>query len=93
MKHIKLFEQFINEGVSKKDLKKLQDMGYHANLENGEIAVIGENPWNDGRERTFYWDGKEAYFVDPFGGANYQNGVKSAQDFSDAINDQYGWNQ
>ena len=61
MKNIKLFEQFINEAKfnSRKMAKELNNLGYDAQDWGGDVAIEnGPNPWDDGNEYTWYWDGE-----------------------------------
>ena len=93
MKHVKLFEQFVNERrLNKRDARELQDdYGYDAHLEDDFIAVYGENPWDDGHEYTFTWDGENAYSETDFSDSTYSEPVTSAEEFSMAIDDRDNW--
>ena len=54
-------EQFINEAKfnSRKIAKELNREGYDAEDWGGSIAIEnGPNPWDDGGEYTWYWDGE-----------------------------------
>lgn len=89
MKYLQLFEQFINEKRLKgRDLKELQDdYGYEAELDGDTISVTGENPWDDGHEYTFYWDGESAWCETDISDSTYSEPVTSAEEFSFAIGD------
>ena len=93
MKHVKLFEQFINEKVnekfSKKDAKRLiKDLkadGFDASGDKDWITVDGvdsPNPDNDGTV-DMAWDPeeKEAYSEDE----TYEDPVETAEDFMDIL--------
>ena len=93
MKNVKLFEQFVNEKrLKRSDLKEVRDdYGYDAYLEDDFIAVYGENPWDDGHEYTFTWDGENAYCETEFSDSTYSEPVTTAQEFSMAIDDRDNW--
>lgn len=93
MKHVRLFEQFVNERrIKKYHLEELRDdYGYEATLDNGTIYVTGENPWNDKKEYTFSWDGEYAYCGTDISDSTYSEPVTNAEEFSDAIDDTDNW--
>ena len=92
-KHVKLFEEFINEKrVNRSDLKELQDdYGYEAELDGDTIYVTGENPWEDDHEYTFSWDGENAYCGTDISDSEYTEPVTSANAFAQAISDTDNW--
>ena len=99
MKHIKLFEQWINRSLSKSDVKKLQKLGYNAELRvyddsHDEIKVTdGPNPWGNRHVYDYYWNGKDVYsvFDDGVQGSDYKKDVTSVDGFIDAMNDNRFW--
>ena len=95
MKIIPTFESFvnsINEKLSRKDLKKVQNLGYDAELSGGTINVNGENPWGDKHNYTFYWDGKAVWCEsDAPSGADYNGTVTTPEEFADAMVDTDNW--
>ena len=93
MKYLRLFEQFVNEKrLKRSDLKELQnDYGYEAELDDNTIYVTGENPWDDGHEYTFSWDGENAYSETDMSDSTYSEPVTTAAEFSMAIDDTDNW--
>jgi len=91
MKHVKLFEQFLNEAkVTQKDVKKLQKWGYDASLHSGTITVEdGPNHWDDDNTYTYYWDGEDVYSdTDPTpSDGTYYKSCTTVDDFIDAMED------
>lgn len=68
MKHVKLFEQFVNEAKMnvKKEVKRLKQMGYDASAWGDGIMVDGvdaPNPNHDGKV-TMTWDSEEGIYSD-----------------------------
>lgn len=94
MKHLQLFEQFLNEGLNRKNLKEVQKIGFDdAYLEDGAIVLAdtGINPWNDGHEYTFYWDGESVWCDTDMSSAEYADEVTTADRFTDVIYDANNW--
>ena len=93
MKHVQLFEQFITEKVNKKDLKNVLKHGFDAKLEDGAISIEGMdiNPWGDGHEYTFYWDGTSVWAESDMSSAEYEGDVNTADEFTDVIYQSDGW--
>ena len=99
MKHVKLFETFINEGVNLKkafkELKKDSDGDYKVSFDDGTIIVTkekGDNPWEDNLVYTFYWDGKDVWCdSDAPSSADYAEEVDSLSGFYDAMYDSDNW--
>ena len=90
LKHVKLFEQFVNENFSKKDAKQLiKDLkadGLDASGDENWIQVDGvdsPNPNYDGTV-SMAWDpiAKEAYSDDD----TYTEPVETVEDFMDILN-------
>jgi hypothetical protein len=102
MKHVKLFEDFINkanelkqsvnEKLNRRDLKEVEEYGFEASLEDDTIEITGENPFGDDNTYTFYWDGEAAWSETDMGGAYYHEPVTSPEELSDAMNDTDNWN-
>ena len=94
MKRIKLFEQFVNEKLNRRDLKEVKNLGFEASLEGDTIKIIDENPFGDDNTYTFYWNGEEAW-CEAAGeirtGGYYHEEVTSAKELSDAMNDTDNW--
>lgn len=68
MKHVKLFEQFVNEAKInvKKEVKRLKQMGYDASAWGDGIMVDGVDAPNsnyDGKV-TMAWDSEEGIYSD-----------------------------
>jgi len=106
MKHIKNFNSFVNEqnineaNVSKSDVKKLQKLGYNAELRvslydsHDEIKVTdGPNPWGDLHVYDYYWNGKKVWsdFDDGRQGSDYKKDVTSVDGFIDAMKNNRFW--
>ena len=92
MKHVKLFEQFLNESkVTKIELEELKKLGFDTTLRSGVIRVKGENPWNDGEKYTFCWDGQTAWSEHKDNSATYEKDVTTALEFRDAFYDRNNW--
>ena len=90
MKHVKLFEQFLNEAkVTQKDVKKLQKWGYDASLHSGTITVEdGPNHWDDDNTYTYYWDGENVSSeTDAPSDAQYSKTCSTVEDFMNAMED------
>lgn len=91
MKHVKLFEQFLNEAkVTQKDVKVLKKLGYDAELSSGQITVEdGPNPWGDDNTYTYYWDGENVYSdTDPMpSDGTYVKTCTTVDEFIDAMED------
>ena len=85
MKHVKLFEQFVNEEKIniKKEVKRLKKMGYDASAWNDGIMVDGINPPNSnyGGTVTMAWDSWGIYCDDD----NYAGNDESYAKFLDII--------
>ena len=84
----------INEGVNKKNLKELEKLGFDdAYIEDGVIVLAdtGINPWDDGHEYTFYWDGESVWCDTDMSSAEYSEEVTTAVDFTDVIYDSDKW--
>lgn len=94
MKHVKLFEHFVNEGVNRKNLKEVQKIGFDdAYLEDGAIVLAdtGINPWGDEHEYTFYWDGESVWCDTEMSSGEYAEEVTTADKFTDVIYDTDNW--
>jgi len=90
MKHVKLFEAFvanINEAKVnlKKEFKNLENQ-YDASFDGDIISIVGENPFDDGNEYTFNWDGTAVWSdEDNYGGQEWSSEVTSVDDFTSLI--------
>jgi len=93
MKNVQLFEEFVNEGrLKNKDLKELQNDYYRdAEMSGNKIYVTDENPWDDGEEYTFSWDGENAYCEGGYSDSTYSEPVTNAKEFSRAMDDTNNW--
>lgn len=85
MKNIKLFEEFVNEAKFnfKKIAKELNKVGYDAQ-DGGDSVKIenGPNPWDDGNEYTWYWDGESVWSEsDAPSGLEWSEPVTDLDDF------------
>ena len=97
LKHVKLFEQFVNEKFSEpKAAKEMEKLGYgDIQIWKGRIKVTmprGENPFGHTTSYTYQWNGSDVSAE----GSNmaylrYTKPVKSAKEFDNAIKTADGW--
>ena len=76
----------LNEAVNLKSNLKYLKKHYDATIsKDGVISVDGENPFNDGEEYTFYWDGAMVWSGTSMSNQEWSNGVIDVDDFTTLI--------
>jgi predicted ATPase len=97
MKHVKLFEQFVNEKFnSKRAAKELIAMGFKNVDDNGgEISVETaemENPFGHDAAFTFFWNGKGVWAEAEDGSYVEQaQEIETVEQFADCLEFGEGW--
>lgn len=97
MKHVKLFEQFVNERFnSRRAAKELEALGFkNVDGSDGEISVETaemDNPFGHDAAFTFFWNGKDVWAEAEDGSYVEQTQeIETVEQFADCMQFGEGW--
>lgn len=97
MKHVKLFEQFVNERFnSRRAAKELEALGFkNVDGKDGEISVETaemDNPFGHDAAFTFFWNGKDVWAEAEDGSyVEHTQEIETVEQFADCLQFGEGW--